>query len=217
MDYCELLYMRFEWSHDGRTAFGNTSQRERYLNASFLINPPAASTPLYAVQVVPYPRAPAYTCLADRPTLTLYTVPSETAFYLAETKDVERSVGLWHQDRSDNGRKRDPPSGADPDHRLANAQVFEPTGKHRKAMAPHRVTSPMEIYNKLVELCRPGRRIPSFNTQQLQQMLAQLKKADSDTHGVQPTTHNATGHQPSAFPPSRRGEKRAKRGARQEG
>jgi len=48
--------MHYEWSVKSRACFNTNSHRARYLKSDALMNPPSDPTPLYAIQVVYYPK-----------------------------------------------------------------------------------------------------------------------------------------------------------------
>lgn len=82
--------MDFTWDADSRAAFLANSQRARYLKSNFLINPPIASTPLFAIQLPYYKSFPVYKTTPA----SLVVISTTSACYPATTTELEQLLGF---------------------------------------------------------------------------------------------------------------------------
>lgn len=144
-----MLYMRYTHTESEQLAFWSEGHRARYLRSSALINPPPATTPLYAIQYLGFDKAPLYVT----PVESLVLSATSSAYYLSTTVEMKDLVGLWDASKSYS------PSGPDPSARLNQPRFLwrETPTESEEAMirTMGRPSSVEELYEMILERCTP--------------------------------------------------------------
>lgn len=209
--------MKYTWSKESQASFHHDSHRGRYLKCDFLVNPPPAPTPLYAIQYLVYKNQPIYTT----PTKSLVLFSTDHCFYVVADSTAEALIGRWPK-----GKKA--PAGPDPESRLDTApyvwdESIVDTNKNKetktqwqrclKTMHENKIQSIEALYERIVMTCDPRHMSSTFTADEFRHFLpAPLAPNDGAALGTQYTTQTFQ----SGNPPSRRGVPR-KRGRLGEG
>ncbi|EME77083.1 uncharacterized protein MYCFIDRAFT_180416 [Pseudocercospora fijiensis CIRAD86] len=201
-DFPTIIFTHFVPSNDDRQAFFRHSHRGRYLRSSALMNPPHASTSVFASKYISYEQYPLYITSAE----SLVVIAGTKGFYTFTNAQAGRMFGKMKRVRG----------GPDPGSRLQTPSILwqKPSADADVAklasFEQHRRNSLEDVYEWILACCTtPSRTVqPSFSGREFQSV---LPRAPGPSQGQQPLGTPLPGESRCpAEPPSRLGEKKKK-------